>query len=158
MLGQPLDADERNRVKQNVFNVAFLLEDYDKVIAILEEGLPYEESWHNMALNKARAHKALKTGNKREAVERFNAFIKDTLNEFSHPEIDPSTGMIYSKEMILGFNSRRVGDLLTDLGENQEAEESYKQAISYYETALNKLAVGSGEFEFIMDELEKIPN
>ena len=159
MLDQPLSTDERNRVRQNLFNVAFLLEDYDEVIAILEKRLPqFEESWHDMALNKALAHKALKAGNKREAADRFKAFMDDTATEFTNPEIDPTTGMIYSKEMILGRNARRIGDLLTDIGDKQEARELYKQAIAHYESALNRLTQGSGEFEFVMDELGKIPD
>jgi len=159
MLDQPLSTDERNRVRQNLFNVAFLLEEYDEVIAMLEERLPqFEESWHDMALNKALAHKALKEGNKREAADRFRAFMEDTATEFTNPEIDPTTGMIYSKEMILGVNARRIGDLLAEVGDSQEAKELYRQAIAHYESALSKLTQGSGEFEFVVDELEKIPN
>ena len=159
MLDQPLSTDERNRVRKNLLNAAFLIEEYDEVISMLEEGLPqFEQSWHDMALNKALAHKALKEGNKREAVDRFKAFMEDTATEFSDPEIDPTTGMIYSKEMILGRNARRIGDLLSEIGDSQEAKELYRQAISHYESALSRLTQGSGEFEFVVDELDKIPN
>lgn len=138
-------------------DAAFLLEDYERSIAILEEGIPgYDGAWHAMALNKLRAHLAVREGRTDEAVKRFRDFM-DHVRTWEEPEVDPSTGMLFTKEMSLGHNARRIADLLAEAGREAEAAEAYAEARAYLEKALMEVSERPGERAFVEKEMSALP-
>lgn len=129
--------DLRSTVRMLILDYCFLLEDYDRAISLIEDGFSIQdEKWHAMSLAKVRAHKALKEKRPLEAITHFRAFME--VVAFSEEETsDPSTGIVHTKEMILGRNAKRIGDIYLSVNENLKADAAYKEARSYYETTLN---------------------
>ncbi|MDA0990875.1 MAG: hypothetical protein O3A51_09005, partial [Verrucomicrobia bacterium] len=112
-IGERLDGllkDEtvRQGLRPLLFDAAFMLEDYDRVIAFINDGMPgMDADWHAMALNKVLAHKAVKTGHLEEAIDRFRAFMANVDATWDQPQRDPSTQLLFSREMALGFHAAR---------------------------------------------------
>ena len=158
-LGQgELNDAQSGRLKVLMFDSSFLMEDYEKVLVALKDGIPEkDEDWHEMAINKVAAHKALKEGNIDEAVERFRAFMDVTDRTWEEAQVDPSTGIRHSREMILGFNACRIGNIYADAGRTEDAQEAYSEAIAYYEAALKKAEPDSPEYKKIVADLNGIP-
>ncbi len=69
---------------------------------------------------------------------------------------DPTTGVVHSREMILGRNAARIGDIYASIPDPEKAAEAYKEARDYYATALEK-AQEAGSIELIKKELAAIP-
>ena len=148
---------ERNLLLKLIFDGAFVAEDYDKVLECLNSGLPgYDAAWHEMSINKAEAHKALKEGRIEDAVQRFRNFMVYVSSSWSKPETDPSTGIAHTREMALGFNAARIGDILAGDGQSGLAAGAYAEAMSYYEKALSQLEVGSRECELVEKMLAEL--
>ncbi len=146
------------RLKVLMFDAAFLMEDYDTVLAALTEGIPdRDETWHRMAIGKVRAHRALKAGNIDEAVKGFREFMAITEETWTDDQVDPSTGIRHSKEMIMGFNATRIGNLLSEAGRTKDASAAYAEAAAYYQTALNAVKPGTPEHQKIMKDLKTLP-
>jgi hypothetical protein len=51
-------------------------------------------------------------------------------------EVDPVANTRVSREMILGLNARRIGDIHAGAGNPGEAATCYKEARAYYQKAL----------------------
>lgn len=152
------DADQRAALRTMQFDAAFVNEDYDTVISLLDAGLSgRDENWHRMARNKVLAHQALKQGRLDDAVTRFRAFMKDMENEDAGGAVDPTTGMRHSLDMTQGFNARRIGDLLVQLGRRDEARAAYGEAKTYFAHALQSLAEDSRERAYVTNALADIP-
>lgn len=133
---------------------AFLREDYAGALALLEKGVPGRDpDWHGMAICKVKAHLALQKGDTAEAVERFREFMSYVDKTWKEPEQDPSTGILYTKEMTLGFNARRIGDILKKAGDQNGASRSYAEARVYYEKALAESKPESDAHGKIKEEL-----
>ena len=108
---------------------------------------------------KIKAHLALQKGNKPEAIERFRAFM-ETVTTWSEPEVDPVTGLGYTKEMCLGLNAKRIGDILSSMNDAQGAQAAYQEADNYYAIAQKEVRANSPESEYIkarLAELAKLP-
>jgi len=158
LAAEEMDDRRRNALVTLQFDGAFLMERFDRVLALLQEGVPErDEAWHAMAINKVSAHKALKEGDIEEAVTRFRGFMAEMDRTWQGAETDPSTGLRHTREMVLGFNARRIADILRDAGQAEKAQESYAEAIAYYEQALAQAKVGSKEHEHIVSMLTELP-
>jgi tetratricopeptide (TPR) repeat protein len=148
---------ERSEITLLHLDAAFLEKDYKRAITLIEAGIPEkDEAWHSMALCKLRAHLALKNGDTREAVRHFREFMK-SVEKWDQPEQDPTTGIKYTQDMTLGFNAKRIGDLLSSISDTEGASEAYREARSYYETAAKELRKDSPEYELVQKELAEIP-
>jgi len=144
-------------LKTMALDASFLVEDYAKSIQILEAGIPgKDKAWHDMALIKARAHLALKEGKTKESVELFRRFMQ-IVNTWEKGEQDPCTGIVYSKEMCLGFNAKRIGDILKSAGDEAGAKTAYAESRAYYEKALADVKKGSEEEQVILKDMESLP-
>jgi predicted negative regulator of RcsB-dependent stress response len=50
---------------------------------------------------------------------------------------DPATGVVHTREMILGRNAKRIGDIYRDMaGDAESAKAAYAEARAYYNKAL----------------------
>ncbi len=138
-------------------DLSFMAEDYDRSLKVLDEGkLAQNEEWYDMAVNKIKAHMALRDGNHQEAVERFRKFMEH-VKTWEDLEYNPSTGLSHTPEMTLGFNSARIGDILKSAGDEAGARKAYAEALEYYETALKETVNEKKEQEHIKAALAKLP-
>ncbi len=161
-----LDEDSRrNTLDSLLLDASFVTEDYARVLAILERGIPdRDEDWHEMTKTKMRAHLAMQNGDTDEAVRQFRAFM-DLVAKTTEVQLDPSTGIMHSPESILAFNARRIGDIYAKAGRADEAAAAYAEARERYAKAL---AIARGEVEgtnplgpetekYLEEEIEKLP-
>ena len=131
------------------FNDCMILEEYERALQMLEEPLPnMKSSAQQIAVNKVKAHLALQKGNKPEAVKRFRTFM-ETVKTWSKPEVDPISGLIYTKEMCLGLNAKRIGDILGSMNDAQKAQAAYREADDYYAIAQKEVRADSPESKYI---------
>lgn len=139
----------------------FKLEDYTFLIAVLEAGVPgHDKAWDNTMINKIKAHQALKEGKTDEAVKRFRAFMDSIAAQEDQGHRDPVTDERVTKPMILGYNARRIGDILAAAGRAPEAAKAYAEAKGYYTEALKGFAEKDPETKTvkkIMAEFDKSP-
>ena len=148
------DDSRRNSVDSLLLDAAFIVEDYERVLAIIETGIPdRDEAWHNMTRTKIKGHIALQKGNVDEAVKNFRAFM-DIVAASSENTPDPSSNVVYTPTMILGINARRIGDIYKDAGRADEAAKAFAEARGYYEKAL-ETAKGSETEKGLGDETVK---
>lgn len=155
----PLLKDEKQagQMKLMIFDGVFFLKDYDRAEAMLASGIPEQEpGWNEMADNKLKAHKALDEGNLQEAVERFRTFMDYVTANWEEPVYDPLSGLLHSKNMSLGFNARRIGDILTDMGDTDGAAKAYAEALEYYKQALDETKPSAKENEYIKEILKEL--
>lgn len=147
----------RSSLRTILLDYSFILEDYDTALKILEERLgDYDDNWHAMATSKIKAHKAMKEKRPLDAIREFRAFM-EIIKESSDSETsDPSTGVVHSKEMILGRNAARIGDLYKTVPDEASAAAAYAEARAYYATAKEK-ATDEATLELIRKEVAAIP-
>ncbi len=140
-----------------VLDLSFCLEEYDTAMRLLERGVSGQDAdWHALMRAKVRAHQALKAGRTDEAVAGFHEFMA-CIEKQEGDKIDPVSRMRYTREMILGFNARRIGDILTNAGRAKEAGDAYLQARSWFEKAAAAMTKDSAESKWIAAETAKIP-
>jgi len=152
------EGPDRTSVRAMIVDGTFVTQDYERSVKLLEEGIPERSAeWHAMALNKVRAHIALKAGRNEEAIQRFRDFMK-TVEKWEKPEQDPSTGILYTREMTLGRNAKRIAEILESMGEKEKAAAAVKEARAYFETALKDPQIDTQEKDIINKELEGLPS
>lgn len=128
-----------NMAKVKVLDGAFIVNDYDKAIHMLEQGIPgKDKAWHDMSLPKVKAHRAMAQNKPREAVENFRAFMNAWLATDQDEESDPTTGISYSRDWILGRNAIRIAKLLDSIPDKAEADKAREEAKGYFKKALIK--------------------
>ena len=144
----------------------FAMDDFEGALKLVEENRAlWEDGWAPITENKIRAHLALQksdtaAGEKRkqlrlEAVERFRENLKHIARR-EGKELDPLSGLIYTREMHLGFNLKRIGDILESIGDDAGAAAAFKEAVDCYEKALAETEPGSSEHAFISEILRGI--
>ena len=136
---------------------AVVLDDYELALQMLEDGFRSDEAeWHAMAVNKIKAHIALKEGRVEDAIARFRDFVKN-VESWESATTDPTTGIKYTREMTLGRNARRIGELYASIDKQAEAMAAFAEARGYLEEALAQVKPDSREHALIAAELESIP-
>jgi tetratricopeptide (TPR) repeat protein len=149
--------DEKNQMRTMMLDGSFILEDYARSVKIIEQGIEgRDEAWHGMALNKVKAHLALQQGNHKEAVARFRDFMT-YVEGWEQPEQDPSTGIVHTKEMTLGRNAKRIGDILKEAGDEPGAVAAYREAKDYYDRALAEVEKDSKSYEQVVKDMAELP-
>lgn len=143
------DEPDKEIIRALALDGYFLLEDYERALALLEKPLPdMEGADHANAINKIKAHADLQKGNKKEAIERFRAFM-EVVKTWKEPQMDTLTGLVNTKEMCLGLNAKRIGDILTSMNDAQGAQAAYKEADGYYAIAQKEAKPNSPESDYI---------
>ena len=119
----------------------FLTGNYDGAIALLDKGLPsHTPGWCKGTAAKLRYHQLLANGKKDEALKQLLIFIEFMLSDEQKDfeDCDPTTGIIYSREWVVGKNYLRCRDLARDLKDATLEAEYFKKAKELYATALKK--------------------
>ena len=119
----------------------FLTGNYDGAIALLDKGLPsHTPGWCKGTAAKLRYHRFLADGKKDEALKQLLIFIdfmqSDEQKDFE--DCDPTTGIIYSREWVLGKNYVRCRELARDLKDSTLETKYLKKAKELYAIALQK--------------------
>ena len=133
------DDETRNYIRTMVLDASFVLEDYATALNILTAGIAGRDAaWHAMAISKVKAHQALKEQRPRDAVKYFREFMATVATAKEDDTSDPATGVVHSREMILGRNAKRIGDILKGMqpSDTDNAAKAYAEAKGYYEKAL----------------------
>ena len=147
----------RDAIRALQLDGSFINEDYAGAAKYIEQGLPgRDEAWHEMALNKVKAHQALQENHVEEAITRFRTFM-DHVAGREKTEVDPSSGMRYTREMTLGQNAMRIGDLYKKIDKAEDADRAYQEAADYLTRALGAFEDDSQEYALIKTELAKLP-
>lgn len=134
-------ADEAtvNNVKVKVLDGAFITENFDLAVQMLEKHIPgKDQAWHDMSLPKVKAHRAMAQKKPREAVQYFREFMNAWIASKQEEEFDPTTGIAYSREWILGRNANRIAGILDSIPDKAEADKARAEAKDYFKTALEK--------------------
>ncbi len=152
------DADAQAGITTTLLDAAFVLNDFDAALGMIEGGIPNRsETWHKMAASKLRAHAALQNGDTRAAIQHFRDFMAVIAESYEEPEVDPTTGLAHTRNMLLGRNAKRIGDLLAK-EDTVASEDAYREARGYYEQALDEVKPGSEEMKLIRSEMAAIPD
>lgn len=135
------DTNTVNALKVKILDGSFITENYATAVSMLEKGIPgKDETWHKMSIPKVKAHLALKQNNPREAVRWFREFMNIWKEQKQEEEFDPTTGIAYSKEWILGRNALRVAKILESIPDKAEAAKAKEEAKGYFKIAKEKAA------------------
>lgn len=141
------DPADRTMLSTYDLDAAFLLEDWDSALAVLDAGIPDRDpAWHEMARTKIRAHKALSEKNWTEAAKLFDAFVAMLPDE---DQPDPSTGVVHSRLAIVADNKARIADIWRDAGDKEKALASYAEAAKLYAEALEANKSGPETADYI---------
>lgn len=119
----------------------FLTGNYDGAIALLDKGLPsHTPGWCKGTAAKLRYHRLLEVGKKEEALQQLLVFIDFMLSDEQKDfeDCDPTTGIIYSREWVVGKNYIRCWEIARDLKDPAREAEYFKKAKDCYATALQK--------------------
>ena len=119
----------------------FLTGNYDGAIALLDKGLPsHTPGWCKGTAAKLRYHRFLEAGQKDAALKQLLIFIDFMLSDEQKDfeDCDPTTGIIYSREWVVGKNYLRCRDLARDLKNTALEKKYFKKAKKLYATALKK--------------------
>jgi tetratricopeptide (TPR) repeat protein len=138
-------------------DAGFRLEDYAGLVKVLEAGVPgHEKDWHDTMINKVKAHLDLKEGRTDDAVAKFRAFMASIEAQEDQNHRDPITDERVTKEMILGYNHRRIGDIYAQAGRTEESAKAYAQAKALYEKALKGFAESDPEYKTVNTILSEL--
>ena len=119
----------------------FLAGDYDGALALLDKGLPsHSPGWCKGTAAKLRYHRMLDAGKKEEALKQLLIFIDFMLSEEQKDfeDCDPTTGIVYSREWVVGRNYLRCLELARDLKDTAREADYFKKAKECFVTALEK--------------------
>jgi len=142
-----------------MLDISYFLEDFEASVRLIQEGAGgIGEEQKPAMLAKVRAHRAMKNKQPREAVTYFREFMGH-IEKQNRDELDPLTGCQVTRDMILGLNAKRIGDLLISAGDPAEARKAYEEARGYYRQAIKKFPdPASKEYLKISKELAEIPD
>lgn len=151
-----MEEGQRQQLILFQLDATFMLEDYEKTLVLLEKGIPErDEAWHKSAIAKLKAHIAMNNNQPEDAVKYFTEFMGYIENQ-KDPEVDPSTGIRHTKEMILGRNMKRIGDIYANIPNQLKAKEAYEKALKYYETATKDTTQDEAATKLITQEVAEL--
>ena len=74
------------------------------------------------------------------------------INSKQEEEYDPTSGIAYSKEWILGRNANRIANILDSIPDKAEADKAREEAKNYFRTAIKKAAADAEATKLIKEE------
>lgn len=135
------DESTINAVKVKVLDGAFITDNFDQAILMLEKGIPgKDKAWHDMSIPKVKAHRAMVQNKPRDAVQYFREFMNAWIASDQEEEYDPTSGIAYSREWILGRNANRIANILSAIPDQAMADQARAEAKNYFRVALKKAA------------------
>ena len=133
-----------------------MIEDFDLALEIIDSGVPDKDpDWLHMASTKLKAHKALKEGRNKDAIAHFREFM-EIIKDDKKEESDPSTGLFHTTDMTLGFNERRIAEILLSDGDIKGAQTCCDAAEAHYEKAMSDMDGREKQIDFIKKCLRDI--
>lgn len=118
---------------------AFIVGDYDKAQSLMDGLKGYSDNWKAGAKAKIRAHAALEKGDKAAAVKEFGAFVQTVVaDESDMEEVDPYTGVRWTKNGILARNYKRMAELSAETGDAAAAADYRAKAVEKFKEALKE--------------------
>ena len=149
------DPSSAEGLKSFELDADFVLGDYDAALDMINGGIAdHDAAWHQMTRTKILAHKALDGKDWATAVARFREFLDLLPDEDQH---DPTTGIVYSRDSLVGLNEKRIGDIWTGAGEPAKAAEAYAAAREAYKKAIEKNQAGTETADYLQARLDEIP-
>jgi hypothetical protein len=143
---------DKSQIRSITMQAYFLAGDYDKSLELLKQQLPeMEEEDGKTSLIKVQAHVDMEHGRYEEALVGFTKFMQ-IVKKWEKPEMDPLTGMTFTKEMCLGLNTKRIGDIYIKMNKPSEAQKAYHEALSYYEKAEKNAKPDGDEATYIKEK------
>jgi hypothetical protein len=130
-----------NSLRERRLDGFFLVGDYDGAVAMLDKGLDGRTpEWCKSTAAKLRAHKAMESGDRKEAVKQLIVFIdymlSDAMKDFE--DSDPANGVVYSREWVAAKNYMRCATLSGEAGDAKAKADFTEKAKPLYRTALEK--------------------
>jgi len=135
---------------------AFITENYDLAVEMLEKGIPgKDKEWHATTIPKVKAHRALAQKKPLEAIENFRQFMAEWKNAKQTEESDPTTGLTYSREWILGRNAVRIAKIYASIPDAENQKKALSEANDYFTAALTKVEKNSEELKILTKEIKE---
>jgi hypothetical protein len=136
-----LSKSAANSLRERRLDGFFLVNDFDGAIAMLDKGLDGRTpEWCKSTAAKLRAHKAMESGDRKEAVKQLIVFIdymlSDEMKDFE--DSDPANGVVYSREWVAAKNCMRCATLSGEAGDAKAKADFTEKAKPLYKTALEK--------------------
>jgi tetratricopeptide (TPR) repeat protein len=131
------DPNVERRCTWLLLDLGFYLEKYEEALKLVEANNEGDADRKSMLVSKIKGHLALQKGKTDEAVGHFRAFMGH-IAKGTDCEFDPVDNTRVSKEMILGLNAKRIGDILAKAGKTEEAGKAYQEARDCYKKALDQ--------------------
>ncbi len=151
------DDSMRNGLHALMLDGSFVLGDYDRALKLLEGGIADRDAdWHAMSTTKVRAHKAMQEGLPDAAIGHLREFMA-IIAKSDEASPDPVTGIAHTREMILGRNTVRIGELHADAGRPDEARAAFAEAREHFERALADEHANEQTRALIRQEMAAIP-
>lgn len=160
------DTNTLSAISLKLLDGAFILDRLSKAVEMLEKGIPGKDAvWHAMTIPKVKGHAALQTASKctdpeekkkctLAAIESFKQFMEVLkAQEEQDDEFDPTTGIAYSREWILGRNADRIAKLYEEVGDKAGGDAMRGTAKGFYETALKKAEGEPAALELLRKEV-----
>ena len=142
-----------NNLKVKILDGAFIVSDFDLAVHMLEQGIPgKDKAWHDMSLPKVKAHRAMAQNKPREAIKYFRDFMNEWIGSKQEEEYDPTSGIAYSREWILGRNANRIAGIWDSISEKEEAAKARDEAKAYFKIALEKAKSDAEALKLIKEE------
>ncbi|MDD2600818.1 MAG: hypothetical protein PHO37_16620 [Kiritimatiellae bacterium] len=151
------DENIQNSLKVKILDGAFIIEDYDLAVSLLEAGIPgKDQAWHEMSLPKVKAHRAQARKQPREAVKHYREFMDCWKTSEKEEELDPTSGIAYSKEWILARNASRIAEILSSIPDEAEAALARDEAKAYFKVAIEKAQEDAAALKLVTEEAAKL--
>ena len=137
---------------------AFYRNDFKSACKIVENGVPgYDKKWHQGMLDKIGAHLALQEKRYADAIKLFRKHMA-RIEKWKNPMVNPENGAKMTREAVLAFNEKRIGDIYLKMGGHEkEAKESFDRARNLYNQAISNAVPGSIERKLAQQELSQVP-
>ena len=146
-----------NSLKVKILDGAFIIEDYDLAVSMLEKGIPgKDKAWHDMSLPKVKAHRAQAQKKPRDAVKYYREFMACWESSEKEEEFDPTSGIAYSKEWILARNANRIAEILQSIPDEAEAAKARDEAKAYFKVAIEKAKDDEAALKLVKEEAAKL--
>ena len=142
-------------VKLKMLDGAFISKNYDLAVEMLEKGIPgKDKEWHDSTIPKVKAHRAEAKNKPLEAIENYRQFMTAWKDAKQTEEFDPSTGMAYSREWILGRNAVRIAKIYSSIPDAENQKKALAEADDYFKAALTKVDKNSEELKALTKEIK----
>ena len=137
---------------------AFYREDFRAAYDIVKAGVPgKDEKWQAEMVDKVGAHLALQEKRYEDAIKLFRNHMA-RIAAWKTAVVNPANGASMTKEAVLGFNEKRLGDIYREMGGHEaDAKAAYDRAREWYDKAIKEAKPGSVEAKLAQEELNQVP-